>query len=315
MLGGSSVGYLPGGTGWYRKAFTLSATDLGKEIVIDFDGVYMDSQVWINGHLLGRRPNGYVSFRYDLTPHLKYGAETNHVAVRVSVEPGGSRWYPGAGIYRNVWLTKMNPVHVAHWGTQVTTPEVSPEKATVRLRTEVENRSAAAAEVILASVILDPLGNAVANAESTRRIDAGAMHEFDQQFVVTQPQHWSPDTPDLYQVVSTVKAGGKTVDTYVTPLGIRTCEFTADRGFFLNGEHVDIKGVCLHHDFGALGTAISSRALERQLEILRAMGCNAIRTSHNPREPEFYAMCDRMGFMVLDETVDMARMARFAMHF
>jgi len=304
MLGGSSVAYLPGGIGWYRKAFTLPKSDLGKEIVIDFDGVYMDSQVWINGHLLGRRPNGYVGFRYVITPYLKYGAETNHIAVRVNVEPNGSRWYPGAGIYRRVWLTKINPVHVAHWGTHITTPEVSPEKATVRLRTEVENKLGASAEVILASVILDPLGNVVANAESTRRIAGGVMHEFDQQFVVTKPQRWSPDSPDLYQVVSTVKAGGKTVDTYVTPLGIRTCEFTADQGFFLNGEHVDIKGVCLHHDFGALGTAISSRALERQLEILRAMGCNAIRTSHNPREPEFYAMCDRMGFMVMDEAFD-----------
>ena len=257
MLGGSSVGYLPGGIGWYRKAFTLPESDKGKEIAIDFDGVYMDSQVWINGHLLGKRPNGYVGLRYDLTPYLKYGSEPNHIAVRANVEPSGSRWYPGAGIYRNVWLVKMNPIHVAHWGTAVTTPEVSKEKASVRLRTEVENKSAEPSEVKLSSVILDPLGNEVAKAESTQRIAAGGMQEFDQPFVVANPQLWSPDSPDLYQVVSTVQAGGKVLDAYTTPLGIRTCEFTADRGFLLNGERVDIKGVCLHHDFGALGTAIS----------------------------------------------------------
>lgn len=304
MPGGSAVAYLPGGIGWYRKAFTLPKSDIGKVVVVDFDGVYMDSQVWINGHFLGRHPNGYLGFRYDLTPYLKFGEEQNHIAVRVNVEPSGSRWYPGAGIYRNVWLTTMDPIHVAHWGTYVTTPEVSKEQATVRLRTEVKNSSGESADLALTSVILDPQGNAVAKAESKQNVAGGAMHDFDQSFVVANPQRWSPDTPDMYQVVSTVKAGGKTVDTYTTPLGIRTVEFTVDRGFFLNGEHVDIKGVCLHHDFGALGSAISDRALERQLEILRAMGCNAIRTSHNPREPEFYAMCDRMGFMVMDEAFD-----------
>jgi beta-galactosidase len=304
MPGGASVGYLPGGIGWYRKAFTLPESDKGKEIAIDFDGVYMDSQVWINGHLLGQRPNGYVGFRYDLTPYLKYGSEPNHIAVRANVEPSGSRWYPGAGIYRHVWLVKMNPIHVAHWGTAVTTPEVTKEKATVRLRTEVENKSGEPSEVKLTSVILDQKGNEVAKAESSQRIAAGVMQEFDQQFVVANPQLWSPDSPDLYQVVSTVQAGGKILDEYTTPLGIRTCKFTADRGFLLNGERVDIKGVCLHHDFGALGTAISEAALRRQLEILREMGCNAIRTSHNPREPEFYAMCDRMGFMVMAEAFD-----------
>ena len=302
--GGGSVGYLPGGIGWYRKAFTVPESDRGKKVAIDFDGVYMDSQVWINGHLLGRRPFGYVSFRYDLTPHLKYGGEQNHIALRVNVEPGGSRWYPGAGIYRRVWLTTMNPVHVAHWGTFVTTPEVSREQATVRLTTEVENESGEATDVSLTSVIVDAAGSEVADAESSHAIPAGAMHAFDQQFVVTNPQLWSPDTPDLYQVVSSVKVDGKVVDTYPTPLGIRTCEFTTDRGFFLNGEHVDIKGVCLHHDFGPIGTAFYPRALERQLDILRDMGCNAIRTAHNPRDPEFYSICDRMGFMVMDEAFD-----------
>jgi len=302
--GGSSVGYLPGGIGWYRKSFTVPESSKGKKVVVDFDGVYMDSQVWINGHLLGRRPYGYISFRYDLTPYLKYGLEKNAIAVRVNVEPHGSRWYPGAGIYRRVWLTTLNPVHVSHWGTFVTTPEVALDQATVRMQTEVENNSPDAAVVTLASVIEDAQENAVAHAEATHSVAAGAMHEFDQQFVVTNPQLWSPDAPDLYQVVSTVTAGGKRVDEYTTPLGIRTCQFTKDRGFFLNGEHVDIKGVCLHHDFGPIGTAFHPRAVERQLEILRGMGCNAIRTAHNPRDPEFYNICDRMGFMVMDEAFD-----------
>jgi beta-galactosidase len=330
MPGGPSVGYLPGGIGWYRKAFTIPESDRGRKVVIDFDGVYMDSQVWINGHLLGRRPNGYISFRYDLTPHLKHGGEENVIAVRVNVEPNFSRWYPGAGIYRRVWLTTMNPIHVAHWGTFVTTPDVSREKATVQLQVTVANEGkTAASDLFVQSVIYDAEGRAVAEAStagdvgrascpSTPRGEDGqdarptekgrkqvsGLCTVDQQFVVTNPRLWSPDTPDLYRVVSTVTAGGKTVDTYTTPLGIRTIEFTTDRGFFLNGEHVDIKGVCLHHDYGPIGTAFYPRALEWQLEILREMGCNAIRTAHNPRDPEFYHICDRMGFMVMDEAFD-----------
>jgi beta-galactosidase len=302
--GGGSVGYLPGGIGWYRKAFTVPESDRGKKVVIDFDGVYMDSQVWINGQLLGRRPNGYISFRYDLTPHLKQGGEENVIAVRANVEPNFSRWYPGAGIYRRVWLTKMNPVHVAHWGTYVTTHALSKEEASVRLKTDLENNRSEESSVTLNSVIMDSQGQEVASAESSQRIAGGAKYTFDQSFTVDQPALWSPDMPHLYEIVSTVKVAGKIVDEFTTPLGIRTVEFTKDYGFFLNGEHVDIKGVCLHHDFGPIGTAFYPRALERQLEILGGMGCNAIRTAHNPRDPEFYSICDRMGFMVMDEAFD-----------
>ena len=304
MPGGNSVGYLPGGIGWYRKAFTVPESDRGKKVVIDFDGVYMDSQVWINGHLLGRRPNGYISFHYDLTPHLKQGDEKNVIAVRANVEPNFSRWYPGAGIYRRVWLTKMNPVHVAHWGSFVTTPEVAADRATVRLQTEVENESDHASELKITSLIQDAQGNVVSTAEASHRLDAGGTYRFDQQFVVSHPNLWSPDSPDLYRIVSTLTVGSHVVDEVVTPFGIRTVKFTTDHGFFLNGEHVDIKGVCLHHDYGPIGTAFYPRALERQLEILRGMGCNAIRTAHNPRDPAFYSICDRMGFMVMDEAFD-----------
>lgn len=303
LQGGSSVGYLPGGIGWYRKTFTVPESSQGKKIVIDFDGVYMDSQVWINGHLLGRRPSGYVSFQYDLTPYLNFGKE-NIIAVRANVEPNGSRWYPGAGIYRRVWLTTLNPVHVKHWGTYVTTPTVSKTSATVLLQTEVSNVTSKNVAATLKSVIVDAAGAEVAKAESEQKVAAGQTGAFEQKFRVLNPTLWSPDTPNMYQVKTQVVVRGQVVDETTTPLGIRTCEFTKDKGFFLNGEHVDIKGVCMHHDFGALGTAISHRALQRQLEILREMGCNAIRTSHNPREPEFYAMCDRMGFMVMNEAFD-----------
>lgn len=303
LQGGSSVGYLPGGIGWYRKTFTVPESSQGKKIVIDFDGVYMDSQVWINGHLLGRRPSGYVSFQYDLTPYLNFGKE-NIIAVRANVEPNGSRWYPGAGIYRRVWLTTLNPVHVKHWGTYVTTPTVSKTSATVLLQTEVSNVTSKNVAATLKSVIVDAAGAEVAKAESEQKVAAGQTGAFEQKFRVLNPTLWSPDTPNMYQVKTQVVVRGQVVDETTTPLGIRTCEFTKDKGFFLNGEHVDIKGVCLHHDFGPIGTAFYPRALEHQLEILQEMGCNAIRTAHNPRDPEFYNICDRMGFMVMNEAFD-----------
>ncbi|MDG1300122.1 MAG: glycoside hydrolase family 2 TIM barrel-domain containing protein [Opitutae bacterium] len=301
--GGMSVGYLPGGIGWYRKHFTMPNDAKGKQVFIDFDGVYMNSKVWVNGHLLGFRPFGYVGFRYDLTPHLNFGGE-NVIAVQVNVKDGCSRWYPGAGIYRRVWLTTANPIHVAHWGQFVTTPEVSKERASVRLQTEVENKTGKTAAVTLKSVILGPQGKSVAKASSTEKIAAGEMLEFDQNFTVTNPMLWSPDTPDLYKVVSTVEISGKVTDQVTTTLGIRWFEFTIDKGLIFNGEKMDVKGVCLHQDFGPLGTAFNPRAMERRLEIMREMGCNAIRTSHNPRDPEFYALCDRMGFLVMDEVFD-----------
>ena len=317
--GGMSVGYLPGGIGWYRKSFTIPKEAEGKQVFIDFDGVYMNSKVWINGKLLGVRPFGYVGFRYDLTPHLNVGGK-NVIAVQADVRPGSSRWYPGAGIYRRVWLTTANPVHVAHWGQFVTTPVVSKEKAAVRVRTEVKNKSGKNAAVTLKSVILDPQGRQVAEASGTYQIASGAMHEFDQDFTVTNPLLWSPDAPDLYQVVSTVETAGTVTDEVTTPLGIRWFEFTKDKGLIFNGEELDVKGVCLHHDFGPLGTAYHTRALERRLEILSKMGCNAIRTAHNPRDPEFYALCDRMGFLVMNEAFDEWKIPKlngqaYAVHF
>jgi beta-galactosidase len=301
---GNGVGYLPGGIGWYRKTFTIPEESRGKLVLVDFDGVYMDSKVWINGHLLGNQPYGYTSFRYDLTPYLSIGGDKNVLSVRVNVIPSTSRWYPGAGIYRRVWLTTVNPVHIGQWGTYVTTPKISKSEAFVRVRTRVENQGAHVASVKLKSTILDQSGQVVGETSATQMVTSGGDYEFDQQVVLRKPRLWSVDSPQLYKVVSKLYVGGRMLDDEVTTLGIRTIEFTKDRGFLLNGERVDIKGVCLHEDFGCTGTAFYPRALEHQLETLRDMGCNAIRTSHNPRDPEFYNICDRMGFLVMDEAFD-----------
>lgn len=296
-------GYLDGGIGWYRKTFTLPPAAKGRCVSIEFDGAYMDSDVWLNEKHLGRHPYGYTSFQYDLTPHVKWDGP-NVLAMRLNVTQPCSRWYSGAGIYRHVRLTVTDPVHVAHWGTYVTTPKVAPDTASVQVRTRVAHRGQSAADVELETVIVDPQGAEVAKAETTGRIGAGRESAFDQTLQVSRPKLWSIESPQLYQVVSRVKIGDRAVDRYATPFGIRTFEFTRDRGFLLNGKHVPLQGVCNHHDLGCLGAAVHRRAIERQLEILKGMGCNAIRTSHNPPAPELLDLCDRMGFVVMDEAFD-----------
>lgn len=299
-------GALPGGIGWYRKSFTLDAEDSTGMVFIDFDGVYMDSKVWINGHLLGNRPNGYISFRYDLTPYLHFGDSENVIAVRVdnSLQPN-SRWYSGSGIYRNVWLVKTGRVHIGHWGTFVTTPEVSEKHAGVHIQTEVMNQYPDAQIVQLKTSLLDEDGNSIASTENREQIDAKGEMTFSQRLSIENPLLWSVDRPYLYKVLSEVIIDGKEVDRYHTPLGVRYFEFDTEKGFLLNGEQVKIKGVCNHHDLGCLGAAVNTRALERQLEILKTMGCNAIRTAHNPPAPELLTLCDQMGFIVMDEVFDM----------
>jgi beta-galactosidase len=300
--GGTGAGALNGGIGWYRKAFTLPAGSAGKRVGIQFDGIYMDSEVWLNGVSLGKQPYGYTSFQFDLTPHLK--PDGNVLAVRVNVQQPCSRWYSGAGIYRHVWLTLTDPVHVAPWGTYVTTPEVSEGAATVKVRTQVRNDGKDGAKATLTTTLVDADGKKVAEHQSSESIAAGAGAEFTQSLKVTGPRRWSTEDPYLYQVVSELRIGERLVDRYTTPLGIRTIEFTADNGFLLNGKRVQIKGVCQHHDLGCLGAAVYRRGIERQLEILKAMGCNAIRTSHNPPTPELLDLCDKMGMLVMDEIFD-----------
>ena len=303
---GTGGGALPGGIGWYRKTFNVPLASKGKLLFIEFDGVYRNSEVWINGHYLGKRPYGYSTFEYELTPHLIYGGGPNVIAVKVdnSQQPN-SRWYSGSGIYRNVWLTTLDPVHVEHWGTYVTTPEVNTSSATVVIKTQVDNGSNSAAPVNLTTIIQDTKGREVAR-EVSKGVAARDSHaEVSQTLKVASPELWSDERPYLYKVVSQLDQGGRVVDRYETPLGIRTFRFDINRGFILNGKPVKIRGTCNHHDLGALGSAVNTRAIERQLQMLKDMGVNGLRTSHNPPAPELLELADRMGFIVMDEAFDM----------
>jgi beta-galactosidase len=302
--GGSGAGYLNAGIGWYRKEFKLPEDVQAKRVFIEFDGVYMDSDVWINGVHLGNRPYGYSSFQYELTQYLKFGGEKNVLAVRVNVQQPCSRWYSGAGIYRNVWLTITDPVHVAHWGTYVTTTGVSESEATICIQTKIRNQSGSERQVTLETVIVNELGHEFVCNNSIQKVDADSIGIFEQVIKIPEPKLWSLENPTLYRVESKVHVDGHVADSSETAFGIRTFEFIQDKGFFLNGRHVDIKGVCLHHDLSCLGAAVNKRAIERQLEIMKSLGCNAIRTSHNPPAPELLDLCDRMGFLVMDEAFD-----------
>lgn len=303
---GTGGGALPGGIGWYRKTFTVPGYKEGEKVYIDFDGAYMNTTVYINGHELGTRPYGYASFSYDITPWLQEGDNVIAVKVDNSDQPN-SRWYSGCGIYRHVWLRKLDAIHVAQWGTYVTTSDITPDSATVNIATTVDNTSATDAEVTLTTRVIDPQGKVAATVTASDNIAAGKSATVNQSARVADPQLWSLDNPALYSVVTDVAVGGKIVDTYQTTTGIRTIEFTADKGFFLNGEQVKINGVCMHHDLGALGAAVNTRAIRRQLEILQEMGVNAYRASHNPPAPEVLALCDSMGILVMDEAFDMWR--------
>ena len=304
---GTGGGALPGGIGWYRKTFVPEKADAGKKFRIVFDGVYMNSEVFINGVSLGHRPYGYITFSYDLTPHLKWGEE-NVIAVRVdNSEQPNSRWYSGCGIYRNVWLVKTGAVHVAEWGTYVVSDKVSDAQAGLKVQTRVANESDASVQVKVRSSLLDAEGQIVASGETECPVEAGKESETSQSLQVEQPELWSVDTPYLYTLLTEVVQDGKTVDRYETPVGIRSFSFDAGKGFTLNGKPMKINGVCMHHDLGCLGAAVNVRAIERQLEILKEMGCNGIRCSHNPPAPELLDLCDRMGFIVMDESFDMWR--------
>ncbi|HEV2860829.1 MAG TPA: beta-galactosidase GalB [Pyrinomonadaceae bacterium] len=305
-----------GGVGWYRKHFDVPAGDRGRKIYLDVDGAMSYASVWLNGRFVGGWPYGYASFRLDLTPHVRYGAE-NVLAIRLDNPPDSSRWYPGGGIYRNVRLVKTSPVHVAHWGTYVTTPEVTASAATVNVKATVENSSDAAGEVSLRTRLYE-LGaggrkspRAVAEAGAARlNVGAGERATSEARAVVRAPKLWGTRRPSLYTAVTTIEQGGKVVDSYETVFGIRTIKFDAARGLLLNGELVELKGVCNHHDLGALGAAVNVRALERQLEILKEMGANAVRTSHNPPAPELLDLADRMGLLVMDEAFDAWRRSK-----
>ena len=306
-----STGKLPyWGIRWYRKTLELSQDDAGKQIYLDIDGAMSYASVWCNGQYVGGWPYGYASFRLDLTPYIKAG-QKNVLAIRLDNPDDTSRWYPGSGIYRNVWLVKTSPVHVEQWGTFVRNQQVDSEIAVMEMGVNIENHAGKDVQVKLqTSVYLQgkdgrPVGEEVTQSmtkDIAIKKDSWSSARF--QFKVDKPKLWDIDTPNCYVAVSRIFMDGKEMDNYETPFGIRTIEFTHDRGFMLNGQKVDIKGVCMHHDLGALGAAFNEVAAERQLRIMKEMGANAIRTSHNPPSPELVTLCDRMGLMMQLELAD-----------
>ncbi|MFJ8146687.1 glycoside hydrolase family 2 TIM barrel-domain containing protein [Streptomyces sp. NPDC096048] len=299
----SGTGFLPGGLGWYRLAFTLPPALHGRRISVEFDGVYMDSRVHCNGREVGRHPYGYTGFALDLTDLVHTDGRTENVlAVQVRNQLPSSRWYSGSGIYREVRLVVTDPVHVRRWGTYVTTPQVSEERAVVRVETSVVNASGTAREVEIRSTVQDADGRTVARAASTARVaeEASETHEL----TVTRPRMWDFASPHRYTLHTELRVGGRTVDTYRTPFGIRTFRVDPEEGFHLNGAYAKIKGVDLHHDLGALGAAVSIDAIRRQMTIMRSMGVNAFRTSHNPPSPEMIEVCEEMGIVMLVEAFD-----------
>jgi beta-galactosidase len=297
-------GFFPAGTAWYRKTFSAPPEWKGKRVSVEFDGVYRDATVWFNGRKLATQPYGYTSFRFDLTPDVEF-SKPNVIAVRVdnSAQPN-SRWYSGSGIYRHVRVIVTDRMHVAHWGVFVTTPEASSAAAKVLVRARVANESAAETAVKIETTLLDSAGKKAGSSQSTVRIEPGSEAEASQEILVARPALWSPESPSLYRAVTRVLKDGKAVDEVVTAFGIRSLEWSADRGLLLNGKAIKLVGGSVHHDNGPLGAAAFDRAEERRAELLKAAGFNAVRTSHNPPSPAFLDACDRLGLLVLDEAFD-----------
>ncbi len=299
---GHQGGLLPGGIGWYRKNFSLSEVTAKKYFIV-IDGAYKNSTVYINGHPLGTRPYGYATFQYDMTPFIQSGENLLAVKVDNSKQPD-SRWYTGAGIYRHVWLETTSPVYVSQWGTFVSTPKVSEKEATVNVSTIISNDTKEKVSLKITSAIVDNSGTEVASYSQTGKAEPEAKISINFTIKVNFPKLWDVQNPNLYKLITKVYQGKELKDTYATTFGIRSIEFKADSGFYLNGKNVKILGVCNHHDLGSLGAAINERAIQRQLELLKSMGCNGIRCSHNLMAPELLDLCDKMGFLVMDETFD-----------
>jgi len=296
-------GYKPGGVGWYRKAFAFDPAWENRRVFIEFDAVYMNSEVWINGHLLGKRPYGYISFSYDLTDYLKPGSNVLAVRVDNSREPS-ARWYHGCGIYAHVKLTVKAPLHIAEDGIFVSTPEVSDLIADVSVETELKNLSDKHPSGMLETILLDPSGQVVARDERSVQLKAGEGKTVHQMLQVKRPLRWSTETPHLYRTVSRVRIGDVVVDEVSTRFGIRTVRWETNTGFWLNGENLKLKGVCDHLEAGPVGAAKPDELIRWQIQLLKDMGCNAIRTAHNPQVPVFYDLCDEMGMLVMDEIFD-----------
>jgi beta-galactosidase len=302
--GNGSAAYLPEGVAWYRKSFQIPAACRGREISILFGGIAMQSDVYINGHHLGFRPYAFSSIEYNLTPYLNYGG-MNTIAVRTNTTGGRPRWYAGGGIYRHVFLQIVNPVHVKTFGTYITTPNINHSKADIQATVTVENSTDKAKSIAVYQRILDASGKEVAQSNVYKTtILANNSVDVKQAFTLSNPQLWSIESPIMYLMETAIKSGGKIVDIYATPFGVRTFTFDKDKGFFINGKHVKLQGMCLHDDAGVLGVAVPDRANERKLEILKEYGCNAIRCAHNPFSTEFLDLCDKLGFVVIAEAFD-----------
>lgn len=301
-----SGGFTTGGTGWYRKTFPIPGDLKGKRVLIQFDGVYMNAEVWLNGKYLGNHPYGYTSFWFDVTDKVQFGS-SNVIAVKVENEGENSRWYSGSGIYRHVWLRVLDDLHVAQWGNYITIPEANESFARVNVRTTVKNDSDRSMNATLVTRLVDAGGRQIGKLDSTHAVPSKGTYDFDQTTRVVGPALWSTDSPTIYTAVSEVSREGSITDRLQTKFGIRTISFDVTKGFLLNGKPIKLKGGCLHHDNGPLGARAFDRAEERRVELLKASGYNALRLAHNPPSPAFLEACDRLGMMVIDEAFDMWR--------
>jgi len=301
----SCTGYLPGGIGWYRKTFTVPESQKNNKVFIYFEGVYNHSEVFINGVSVGNRPNGYISFMYDLTPYIKVGKE-NTVSVRVDhSQERDSRWYSGSGIYRDVYLVYSSPLHLDLWGVYFKSTDITSKKALVTVETTINNELKDIADVQIFNEIIDPAtGKIVANTNKKVKVEEGKKEIIQQNLTISNPKRWSLEHPTLYNLKTVVKQNGKVIDQNEQSIGIRTLTFDPDKGFALNEVWTKVKGVCIHHDAGVLGSAVPREVWKRRLMNLKAMGCDAVRMSHNPQAPDVYEICDEIGMLVMDEAFD-----------
>jgi beta-galactosidase len=295
-------GYLPRSIGWYRKHFKLDPDYRSKKVFMEFEGIFRNSKVWINGSFIGQHESGYTSFIYDITDYVRFGNEENLLAVKVDAREGEGWWYEGCGIYRHVWLIVADRLHVSNWGTFVYTQEVSESSATIEVKTRVKNELTKESECNLTTSIVDDCGETVREKESIQTIIAGAEYEFTQTFQIENPHLWSPEDPYLYKAHTIIKDGHKAVDEYITAFGIRWYHFDTNKGFFLNGKKAKLRGMNIHHDYAGVGVALPDRLVAKNIEIIKDMGCNFLRSSHNAATPLLLEMCDRIGLLVWEET-------------
>ncbi|MGL4412349.1 MAG: sugar-binding domain-containing protein, partial [Bacteroidales bacterium] len=300
----SSTGYLPGGIGWYRKSIDIPTHKQDQKVYLYFEGVYNRSELFVNGTSIGKRPNGYISFMYDITPYVTFG-ETTQIAMKVDhSQSADSRWYTGSGIYRDAWIVYANPIHIAQWGVYAQPKRVTTKEATLQVEVEVSNNSKSKGKIIVTNELYSSNNKVVAKNSNSLSIESGANSTTISDLKVSNPQLWDIDNPNLYKLKTTITRDGKIIDQTTTNTGFRTYEFDPNRGFALNGKWTKVKGVCIHHDAGVLGSAVPKEVWKRRLINLKRLGVNAIRTSHNPQATALYELCDELGLLVMNEAFD-----------